>query len=173
MIGCSRKNREIIGENTFEWKKKKSRLKFFSELLLIGLWTMEPWTWVTKNLCLSLLSWCYVWATVALSVQSNFYHFIKTIVWVSFSFFKPSGLTKFVREINSGVIEVFKKKKLWTCLFWQLWNNSLGKVNLQKNVGKSDIKFIFGQSSTSKIFFLQFLGKKIETSFTLLLSLSP
>ena len=111
MIGCSKKNREIIGENAFEWKKKKSGLKFFSELVLIGLWTMEPWTWVTKNLCLSLLSWYYVWATVALSIQNNPYYFIKTIVWVSFSFFKPSGLTKFVREINSGVIEVFFLKK--------------------------------------------------------------
>ena len=46
---------------------------------------------------------------IALPIQNNPCHFIKTIVWVSFSFFKPSGLTKFVREINSGVIEVSKK----------------------------------------------------------------
>lgn len=52
-----------------------------------------------------------MWATVALSIQNNPYHFIKTIVWVSFNFFKPSGLTKFVREINSGVIEVYDLKK--------------------------------------------------------------
>lgn len=116
MIGYSKKNKEIIGENAFEWKKKKSGLKFYSGLALISLWTMGPRTYVSKKSLsprcynLNMLSWCYVWATVALPIQNNPCHFIKTIVWVSFNFFKPSVLTKFVIEINSGVIEVFLKK---------------------------------------------------------------